>query len=239
MDHHLRGNVMYVILYAYLSVIGNLSWFLMVFHVPKWIYDCIHGSKLYGCDWLLGLETSYWYSVKIIQQVFFFCLASLCTEMSLSVIIISFSQGDMVHNFLMFSSYNSHPSPFLDAKLSCVCFKISGLMCRLVIQRQNMKNMGQASAAQILFSRGCIKAKTNSLMMDAVSWWKKKNECLVILILNSPPGLSESLFGVAEVSVKYVYSVKKMHFQFLFPQFLLGSQFHVVNTVASRGPDGT
>ena len=33
-------------------------------------------------------------------------------------------------------------------------------MHRLAIQKQNMKNMEQASAAQILFSRACIDAKT-------------------------------------------------------------------------------
>jgi len=56
----------------------------------------------------------------------------------------------------------------LGAELMCV-YNFWLAMCRPVIQRQNTKNMEQAFAAQILFSRGCIKAKMNELIKDAVS----------------------------------------------------------------------
>ena len=94
-----------------------------------------------------------------------------------------------MHNFLL-CFFN--PSNKFQCKIN-PSFTISDPMCRLVIQRQNMRSMEQAFAVQILFSRECI----NAAMVDQVRSYliRQLNEWLVVLILNSPSDLSSHLYS--------------------------------------------
>jgi len=115
---------------------------------------------------------------------FFFAIPVDCQVFSCDNVIFLVS----IHNLFCFFN----PSDKFQCKIS-PSFTISGPMCRLVIQRQNMRSMEQAFAVQILFSRECINA---AIVAEGRSYLiRQLNECLVVLIPNSPSDLSSHLYS--------------------------------------------